>query len=98
MGDLNELIHQTVRLKVLGVLAGMESDAEVEFMFLCNQLAVTRGNLGAHLEKLEDAKYIAVRKTFVGRTPRTFIRLTVSGRRAFEDHVAALKRIVGLGE
>jgi DNA-binding MarR family transcriptional regulator len=97
MAEINELIHQTVRLKILAVLAGLKADAEVDFMFLRDQLAVTNGNLGAHLEKLESAGYIKVRKTFVGRKPRTFVSMTTAGRRAFEDHVEALKGIMGLG-
>jgi DNA-binding MarR family transcriptional regulator len=98
MGEINELIHQPVRLRMLSILAGLEDDADVEFMFLRNQLAVSSGNLGAHLDKVVEAGYVAVHKTFVGRRPKTFIRLTTCGRRAFEDHVEALKRILGQGQ
>ena len=94
MGAINEMIHQPMRLKVMAALFALDSDAEVDFTFLRNQLELTDGNLGAHLEKLESAGYVAVRKAFVGRKPRTFLRLTRTGRRAFEDYVEALRDLM----
>jgi DNA-binding MarR family transcriptional regulator len=94
MAEINEMIHQPIRLKVMAALFALESDAEVDFTFLRTQLQLTDGNLGAHLEKLEAASYLAVRKAFVGRKPKTFLRLTRTGRRAFEDYVEALRDVI----
>ena len=94
MAEINEMIHQPIRLKVMAALFALESDAEVDFTFLRKQLQLTDGNLGAHLEKLESASYLAVRKVFVGRKPKTFLRLTRTGRRAFEDYVEALRNVI----
>ena len=94
MAEINEMIHQPIRLKVMAALFALDSDAEVEFTFLRRQLQLTDGNLGAHLEKLESASYLAVRKAFVGRKPKTFLRLTRTGRRAFEDYVEALRNVI----
>ena len=44
--------------------------------------------------KLEAASYLAVRKAFVGRKPKTFLRLTRTGRRAFEEYVEALRNVL----
>jgi DNA-binding MarR family transcriptional regulator len=92
--DLDPVIHQPVRLRIAASLASLEPDAKVDFTHLRNVLKVTDGNLGAHLQKLEEAGYVAVEKTFVQRKPRTYLALTVAGRRAFEDHIAALRRII----
>ncbi len=94
MADLDPLIHQPVRLRIVAALAGLEPDAEGDFTFLRDHLGLTDGNLGAHLQKLEAAGYVAVRKGFVGRKPRTFVHLARGGRRAFEDYRAALRAIV----
>jgi DNA-binding MarR family transcriptional regulator len=94
MAGINEIIHQPVRLKVMAALFAMESDAEADFTFLRDHLRLTDGNLGAHLEKLESAGYLSVRKAFVRRKPRTFLRLSRSGRRAFEDYVEALRSVI----
>ncbi len=67
---------------------------EVDFTFLQSQLKLTPGNLGAHIDRLEQAGYVRSRKTFIGRRPKTFLQLTVKGRRAYEDHVEALKEII----
>jgi len=94
MSEINEIIHQPIRLKVMAALFAMESDAEADFTFLRDHLKLTDGNLGAHLEKLESAGYLSVRKAFVGRKPRTFLRLSRAGRRAFEDYVEALRKVI----
>jgi DNA-binding MarR family transcriptional regulator len=94
MAELNETIHQTVRLRIMAVLVTLEPADEVEFTYLRDLLEVTDGNLGAHLRKLEEAGYIAINKTFVERKPHTFISATAEGRRVFKEHVAALESIL----
>lgn len=94
MAELNETIHQPVRLRIMASLVTLESGNEVDFTYLRELLDVTDGNLGAHLRKLEEAGYIAVNKTFVDRKPRTFVSATPKGRRVFQEHVAALESIL----
>jgi DNA-binding MarR family transcriptional regulator len=73
MAELNDTIHQPVRLRIMAALVTLEPNDEVDFAYLRDLLEVTDGNLGAHLRKLEDAGYIAVNKTFVERKPRTYV-------------------------
>jgi DNA-binding MarR family transcriptional regulator len=94
MPELNETIHQPVRLRIMAALITLEAGSEVDFGYLRDLLDVTDGNLGAHLRKLEEAGYIAVNKTFVERKPRTFISATDAGRKVFQEHVAALELIL----
>jgi DNA-binding MarR family transcriptional regulator len=94
MAEFNETIHQPVRLQIMAALASLEPGDEVEFTYLRELLKVTDGNLGAHLCKLEEAGYIAVNKTFVERKPRTYLSATEAGRKAFQEHVAALEAIL----
>ena len=94
MAELNEIIHQPVRLRIMAALTALDADNQVDFTTLRDLLEVTDGNLGAHLHKLEEAGYIAVDKTFVERKPRTFVSATSAGRRAFQAHVAALEEIL----
>lgn len=94
MGALNEIIHQPVRLRIMAALVAMDDKAQLEFTFLRDMLSLTDGNLGAHLRKLEQAGYLSISKTFVSRKPRTYIYATEQGRKAFNDHVAALEIIL----
>lgn len=94
MAELDPLIHQPVRLRITAALAATQRDAQVDFAFLRDTLQLTDGNLGAHLAKLEKAGYVRLEKTFVERKPRTYVELTPRGRAAFEDHVAALQKIL----
>ena len=94
MAELNETIHQPVRLRIMAALVTLEPGDEVDFTYLRDLLEVTDGNLGAHLRKLEEAGYIAVNKTFVERKPHTYVSATAEGRRIFQEHVAALESIL----
>ena len=67
--------------------------AEASFSDLKALLGQTQGNLGMHLAKLEEARYVTVKKEFVGRRPRTTCRLTARGREAFRRHVERLRAI-----
>ena len=94
MVELNEIIHQPVRLRIMAALVTLEPGNEVDFTYLRDLLDVTDGNLGAHLRKLEETGYIAVNKTFIERKPRTFVSATAEGREVFQEHVKALEFIL----
>lgn len=94
MAELNEIIHQSVRLRIMAALDSLEPGGEVDFTYLRDLLEVTDGNLGAHLRKLEEYGYISINKTFVERKPRTYVSATPEGRSVFDEHVKALKSII----
>jgi DNA-binding MarR family transcriptional regulator len=94
MPELNETIHQPIRLRIMAALVTLAPDEELDFTTLRKLLDVTDGNLGAHLRKLEEAGFIAVNKTFVDRKPRTYVAVTPAGRKTFSQHVAALEAIL----
>ncbi len=98
MAELNEIIHQPVRLRIMAALVTLGPDEEVDFTYLRNLLEVTDGNLGAHLRKLEEAGYIIINKLFVERKPRTFVSATKKGRKVFNEHVEALESILKISE
>jgi len=88
------LIHQPVRLKVMAALKALPGPEQIEFVRLRKIVDATEGNLGAHIQTLEQAGYIAVEKDFAQNRPRTRIKLTKAGRRAFEDYVGYLRGII----
>ena len=94
MAELNELIHQPVRLRLMAALSSLDAGDSVNFTYLRDLLEVTDGNLGAHLHRLEEAGYIELTKTYVDRKPRTYVSITSKGRVVFEEHVAALEEIL----
>jgi DNA-binding MarR family transcriptional regulator len=95
MDTLDPTIHQPARLQIMSALTQLDDDERVDFTFLKDRLALTDGNLGAHLTTLEGRGYIAVDKQFVARRPKTFVKATPAGRQAFASHVAALTAILG---
>lgn len=88
--ELDNLIHERMRLGIVSALAANES---LTFSELKEMLKTTDGNISVHARKLEEAEYISCRKSFDGRVPKTEYRLTAAGRRALErylDHMEAL--------
>jgi DNA-binding MarR family transcriptional regulator len=95
----NETIHQPVRLRIMAALTAPGAEDGIDFARLKSLTGATDGNLGAHLETLEKAGYVAIEKLFVGKKPQTRVRATPSGRHAFGEHVAYLRHILnGTGE
>lgn len=94
MAELNELIHQPARLRIMSVLTALEPGTKADFTSLRKLLELTDGNLGTHLLKLEEAGYLTQDKIFVNRKPRTYLHATPEGRKAFKAHVRALKAIL----
>lgn len=95
MADLPELdpvVHGKLRLAVLSLLSSVE---DAEFTWLRDKTGSTDGNLGAHLLKLEEAKYIAVEKKFILRKPVTLYRMTDKGRTALSGYIRALRKLLG---
>lgn len=88
---LDDLIHSRIRLAVIALLITVD---EAEFVFLKEKVNATDGNLSVHLKKLEDAGYIAVKKEFINRKPRTMYSLTKTGRKAFEAYLDNLEKMI----
>lgn len=88
---LNPLLHSELRLAVMSILIGVEN---ADFVFLRQQTGATAGNLSVQIDKLRQAGYIAVEKTFRGKMPRTICRITPAGIDAFETYVEALKEYI----
>ena len=95
MDQPDSVIHQTVRLKIMAALKPWPQRELVEFTRLKAIVGATDGNLGAHISTLEQAGYHENEKDFFLKKPRTRVRLTKAGRRAFEQYVAYLREIVG---
>ena len=93
--DLDPIIHQPTRLKLMASLVALPEGDVFDFPSLGRFHNLTDGNLGAHLEKLEGAGYIKIRKRFQGKKPRTEVLPTMKGRGAFSDHTDALREIIG---
>lgn len=94
MGELNLLIHQPTRLRIMAALVSLDEGDKADFVFLRDLLELTDGNLSVHLQRLKEANYVAVEKGFEGRRPKTWIEVTLEGRDAFVAHVNALERLI----
>lgn len=86
--ELDPLLHSQLRLAVMSLLISLES---AEFTFLKEKTNATAGNLSVQLDKLAEAGYIAITKSFKGKKPLTTCAITQKGIQAFESYVLSLK-------
>jgi DNA-binding MarR family transcriptional regulator len=89
--ELDPLLHSQLRLAVMSLLIGLES---AEFVFIKEKTNSTAGNLSVQLDKLSEAGYLAIDKSFKGKKPVTTCRITKKGIKAFDDYVTALKQYI----
>lgn len=89
--DLDPLLHSQLRLAVMSLLLSVES---AEFTFIREKTSSTAGNLSVQLDKLSEAGYIQVEKSFKGKKPVTTCSITRKGIKAFEDYVNNLKQYI----
>jgi len=95
MAELDEIIHQPLRLRIMAALNALPAGAlGLEFARLKKLTGATDGNLGAHIETLARAGYVTIDKAFVGKKPQTTVTATATGRGAFARHVASLQEII----
>ena len=88
---IDPVIHPLPRMSVCSMLA---AGADwVEFAAVRDSTELSDSMLSKHSRALEDAGYVEIRKGAVGRRPRTWLRITRRGRRAFLAHVAALREM-----
>ncbi len=81
--DINGLLHEPARLRLLAYLAVVES---IDFTYLLKLSGLSRGNLSVQMSKLGDAKLVKIEKSFRDKRPRTVYRLTAQGTRALRQY------------
>lgn len=89
--DLDPLLHSQLRLAVISLLVGVK---KAEFTYLKEKTGASAGNLSVQLQKLKEAGYIEIEKTFKDNYPQTNCHMTKSGIKAFEDYVKTLKQYI----
>lgn len=91
IAEIDRVVHSPARLMILAFLGAVDS---ADFVFLMNQVKLTRGNLSSHLKALEEAGYVDIQKEFVDKIPRTLIRLTEAGREAIQTYRQQMRTII----
>ncbi|MDR1886774.1 MAG: transcriptional regulator [Prevotellaceae bacterium] len=86
--ELDPLLHSQLRLAVMSLLLGVD---EADFVFLKEKTGATSGNLSVQIDKLNEAGYITVQKTFRGKMPRTVCKMTPKGLNALDGYVKTLQ-------
>ena len=87
IADLDRIIHEPGRMMIVALLAAVD---ECDFLYLLRETELHKGNLSTHLSRLEESGYITIEKTYLGKVPRTVVRLSPRGRASFEEYRKSL--------
>ena len=93
--DLDPLLHSQLRLAIISLLVSVE---EAEFSFIKEKTNATAGNISVQLDKLQEAGYIKIEKTFKGKYPLTKCAITKKGIKAFDDYVKTIQQYIQPGK
>lgn len=88
--EIDKVIHEPARLQIMTQLYVVD---EADFIYIMRQTGLTWGNLSSHMTKLEDAGYIEVQKEFQDKKPHTILKMTTSGRTAFQKYRTMLDKV-----
>jgi DNA-binding transcriptional ArsR family regulator len=89
--ELDPLLHSQLRLAIMSILLSVK---EADFVFLKEKTDATAGNLSVQIEKLQEAGYLSIEKTFKGKRPQTICRITKIGISSFEQYVKDLQEYI----
>ena len=87
----DRLIHDRIRL---GILSALRVNESMSFAELKELLRTSDGNLSTHARKLEDAGYVACKKKFAERVPKSEYSLTAKGKRIFARHLEHMEALI----
>jgi DNA-binding HxlR family transcriptional regulator len=88
-------LHKAFESRIrLGIMSALAVNDTLDFNSLKDYLEVTDGNLASHLKALEKEEFIEVKKSFIGRKPNTSYAASNLGRKAFDDHLNALEKLI----
>ncbi len=86
--EIDRVVHEPGRLMIVALLFAVD---RADFLYLQHETEMNKGTLSSHLSRLEEAGYVEVLKTYRGKVPQTLLRLTNTGRKAFEQYRRKLK-------
>ena len=89
--NLNKTFDSRVRL---GIMSTLMVNEQINFNDLKQLIGVTDGNLASHIKALEEIGYMKVNKGFIGKKTNTTYTITKLGTKAFQQHLAALEKMI----
>ena len=91
--DLDRIIHQPVRTKIMAFLVSRGSS---DYTSLKKTLELSDGHMSTHMKELLENGYIEMEKAFVDNKPKTTYTITKLGKKKFSEYVDALKQLIVL--
>lgn len=88
-------LHKAFESRIrLGIMSALSVNDSVDFNSLKSYLDATDGNLATHLKALESEQLISAKKSFIGKKPNTRYSISKKGRKAFQEHLNSLEKLI----
>ena len=89
---IDRVIHEKARLSIVASLAAHTEG--LPFNDLKDLCSLTDGNLSRHLAVLQEAGMVGAAKSFRNNRPLTWVKITASGRKRFNEYIGELEKVV----
>ena len=91
MKELNRILHQPIRTRIMAYLIARGHALYTEIK---QEFGLSDGHMTTHMRELLEHEYVGMEKAFVNNKPCTTYYVTEKGRQAFAEYVQQLKRII----
>lgn len=81
IAELDPVIHHPTRLMLFFLLSRNE---KMDYLMLMRSTMLSSGNISTHLNKMQEAGYIHIQKTFISKKTHTVISLSPKGKSAYQ--------------
>ena len=90
LSDLADVFQSRLRLMIISALiTGDKTFNEIKEI-----TGATDGNISVQITKLDSVGYVTVTKDFIGKKPRTTVRITEKGMQDFREYIEMLNRLL----
>ena len=89
--ELDKILHQPIRTRIMALLATQQS---CDYVTLKKLFALSDGHMTTHMRELLSNNYVLADKLFVDNKPKTIYSITPEGKKAFTDYIHVLRNII----
>jgi predicted ArsR family transcriptional regulator len=91
--ELDQIIHQPVRTKIMAYLINIGAS---DYTTLKKSLELSDGHMSTHMKLLVESEYVEADKSFVDSKPKTTYKVSKLGKKKFSEYVGNLKNLIAM--
>lgn len=89
--NIDNIFNSKFRLAIIALLSGGDV---IDFGYFRNELEISDGNLSSHMDKLEKAGFVIIKKSFKGKKPKTAYSITKRGLDQYRRYLNEIAKLL----